>query len=142
MSELKRVTSIGGIFFRTKDPKAIREWYGKHLGLNIDDQYGTSFEWRHAEAPEKKGYTVWSPFKETTDYFGPNGKDFMINYRVENLEKLLEVLKSEGVEVAGDIQTFEYGKFGWIMDPEGNKIELWEPVDEEYDKMVEGKTTV
>src|SRR5690242_2009856 len=108
MSELKRVTGIGGIFFRSKDPKATRDWYGRHLGLNIDEQYGTSFEWRYADAPEKKGSTIWSPFKENTEYFGPNNKAFMINYRVENLEKLLEVLRAEGVEVVGDMQAIEY----------------------------------
>ena len=138
---MKRVTGIGGIFFKSDDPQKMREWYGRHLGLNIDPQYGTAFEWRRADAPEAKAYTAWSPFKSTTEYFAPSQKDFMFNYRVENLEELLKVLKEEGVTVVGEMETYEYGKFGWILDPEGNKIELWEPVDKAYEPMVEGKTT-
>jgi len=137
---MKRVTGIGGIFFKAKDPAKIKQWYGEHLGLNTDD-YGTSFEWRHSDDTNKKGFTAWSPMKETTDYFFPSEKQFMINFRVANLEELLIELKKEGVEQIGEIQLFEYGKFAHILDPEGNKIELWEPVDEEYTKMVEGKTT-
>jgi predicted enzyme related to lactoylglutathione lyase len=138
--EFKRVTSIGGVFFKAKDPKMIREWYGTHLGLVVNP-YGSTFEWRHADDPEQKGFTAWAPFKETTDYFNPGTKDFMVNYRVDNLEKLLEALKEEGVQVVGEIQVVDYGKFGWIMDPEGNKIELWEPIDSVYATMGEGKTT-
>jgi predicted enzyme related to lactoylglutathione lyase len=137
---MKRVTGIGGIFFKANDPKKIKQWYGNHLGLNTDD-YGTSFEWRQSDDPDKKGYTAWSPMKENTDYFFPSEKQFMINFRVANLEALLIELKNEGVEQIGEIQLFEYGKFAHILDPEGNKIELWEPADEEYTKMVEGKTT-
>ncbi len=137
---MKRVTGIGGIFFKTKDPAKTKAWYTKHLGLNADD-YGTSFEWRHSDDPDKKGFTAWSPMKESTDYFFPSEKQFMINFRVANLEALIVELKKEGVEQIGEVQLFEYGKFAHILDPEGNKIELWEPVDEEYTKMVEGKTT-
>lgn len=124
----KRVTGIGGVFFKTEDPKKIKEWYGKHLGLPVDD-YGASFQWidiDHKDATEP-AQTVWSPFKSDTEYFQPSQKQFMFNYRVENLVELLKVLKEEGVEIVGEMQEFSYGKFGWIMDPEGNKIELWEP---------------
>ena len=137
--KMKRVTSIGGIFFKCKDPDAVKEWYAKHLGLNTD-QYGASFEWRQAEDSSKKGYTQWSPFKETTTYFAPSQKEFMINYRVENIEALVAELKKENVTVLDAIETFEYGKFVHILDNEGNKIELWEPVDEEFEKIAEATT--
>ena len=136
---MKRVTSLGGVFFKSSDPKKINAWYQTHLGINTDE-YGTSFEWRQADDPSKKGFTVWSPFKETTDYFAPSEKGFMINFRVENLEELLKLLQSEGVEQVGETQVYEYGKFAHIMDPEGNKIELWEANDEEYDKMIGVRT--
>jgi len=126
---MKRVTGIGGVFFKCKDPEKIKSWYREHLGIQ-SDQYGATFEWRSLENPDKKCTTVWSPFNEKTKYFSPSEKPYMFNYRVENLENLLETLKEEGVQVVGDIETYEYGKFGWILDPEGNKIELWEPVDE------------
>ncbi len=126
---MKRVTGLGGVFFKTKDPEKTKEWYKKHLGIE-SDQYGGLFEWRDAAEPDKKCYTAWSPFSENTKYFSPSEKQFMFNYRVENLKALLEVLRQEGVEVVGEIEEYEYGKFGWILDPEGNKIELWEPVDE------------
>ncbi len=132
---MKRVTSIGGIFFKCNDPKAQREWYANHLGLKVDD-YGTSFEWRKSDKPEEKGFSVWSTFKNDTDYFQPSQKDFMVNFRVDDLEALLEVLKKEGVQQVGEMQVFEYGKVAHIMDPEGNKIELWEPNDGQYGDMV------
>ncbi|MDX1639614.1 MAG: VOC family protein [Balneolaceae bacterium] len=136
---MKRVTGIGGVFFKSHQPEKIREWYRRHLGIE-SDQYGGVFEWRHLEDAEKKGFTVWSPFKKDADYFRPSTKEFMINYRVDNLEKLLSVLEEEGVEVAGEIEEYEYGKFGWIMDPEGNKIELWEPNDAVFESMQDGET--
>jgi predicted enzyme related to lactoylglutathione lyase len=136
---MKRVTGIGGIFFKCKDPKGMRDWYAKHLGFQTEE-YGTNFEWRKADDAEKKGYTLWSPFKEETDYFQPSEKEFMINYRVENLEELVEQLKKEGVKVVDEIERFEYGKFVHVMDMEGNKIELWEPDDEEYEKIIQGVT--
>ncbi|WP_026952859.1 VOC family protein [Algoriphagus mannitolivorans] len=135
----KRATGIGGIFFKVKDPNKTKEWYQKHLGLNTD-QYGTTFEWRSSERPEEKGFTQWSPMKEDTDYFKPSEKDFMINYRVENLEELVPILKEEGVQILDEIQTFEYGKFVHILDPDGHSIELWEPVDQIYDDLTEGRT--
>lgn len=136
---MKRVRGIGGIFFKCQDPAAIREWYKTHLGLNTDE-YGTSFEWRVSDEPEHRGFTQWSPFTEKTKYFAPSEKQFMINYRVDDLENLVKVLKEEGVTVLDEIETFDYGKFVHIMDPEGNKIELWEPYDTDYDKMVIGRT--
>lgn len=132
---MKRVTSLGGIFFKCENPDQIKEWYSKHLGLN-NDEYGTSFEWRKTEKPEEKGYTVWSPFKNDTTYFSPSTKGFMINYRVENIEWLVETLKQEGVTILDEIEVFEYGRFVHIIDPEGNKIELWEANDEQYEKML------
>lgn len=133
-TKLKRVTGIGGIFFKCKDPKAVREWYKTHLGLNTNP-YGTVFEWRQATDSSKKGFSQWSPFNEKTKYFEPSTKEFMINYRVDNLERLVEELKKEGVSITDTIQSFEYGKFIHIMDIEGNKIELWEPNDIEFEKL-------
>lgn len=114
------------MFFKTKDPNATKQWYRKHLGFPTDD-WGCTFWWKDGDGNDCS--TQWSPFPEDTDYFRPSEKDCMFNYRVENLEELLKVLKAEGVTIIGDMQTYEYGKFGWILDNEGNKIELWEPVD-------------
>lgn len=125
---MKKVTGIGGVFFKCKDPNAVKEWYKAHLGLETD-QYGANFEWRHADDPAKVGSTQWSPFDDKTKYFAPSEKEFMINYRVENLEALVEELKQEGVTVLDDIETDSFGKFVHILDPEGNKIELWEPAE-------------
>ncbi|MEO8146532.1 MAG: VOC family protein [Bacteroidia bacterium] len=133
-AKMKRVTSIGGIFFKCKSPKKIREWYNTHLGLNTNP-YGAVFEWKQADDSTKKGFTQWSPFKDSTNYFEPSTKDFMINYRVENMVALVEELKKEGVTIVDTIETYDYGKFVHIMDIEGNKIELWEPNDIQYDKM-------
>jgi len=133
-AKMKRVTSIGGIFFKCKDPNKMRAWYKTHLGLNTN-QYGTVFEWRQADDSTKKGFSQWSPFAEKTKYFEPSTKDFMINYRVENLEALVEELKKEGVTITDTIETADYGKFAHIMDIEANKIELWEPNDIEYEKL-------
>lgn len=132
--ELKRVTGIGGIFFKCKDPAKVREWYSKHLGLNTN-QYGAVFEWFQGADSTKKGFTQWSPFRETTKYFEPSTKDFMINYRVADLEALVAQLRIEGVTISDSIETYDYGKFVHIIDIEGNKIELWEPVDEVYEQM-------
>ncbi|HLF14987.1 MAG TPA: VOC family protein [Bacteroidota bacterium] len=125
---MKRVTGIGGLFFKSKDPAALKRWYTEHLGIG-HDKYGSVFTWRDALEPHEERLTVWSPFRDDTTYFGPSAKDFMFNYRVEDLKGLLELLKQEGVTVVGEVEEYEYGRFGWIMDPEGNKIELWEPVD-------------
>jgi predicted enzyme related to lactoylglutathione lyase len=130
---MKRVTGLGGVFFKTADPKKTRAWYEKHLGMKMDD-YGHSFRWLELEdkEPNAPALTQWSPFSSDTKYFAPSEKPYMFNYRVENLVELLKLLREEGVEVIGEIEEFSYGKFGWIMDPEGNKIELWEPKDEGF----------
>jgi len=121
----------------------MNEWYKTHLGLNTN-QYGAVFEWRQATDSSKKGFTNWNPFSEKTKYFEPSTKEFMINYRVENIEALVEELKKEGVTVIDTVETYDYGKFVHIMDIEGNKIELWEPNDIEYEKLgvqMNSKTT-
>jgi predicted enzyme related to lactoylglutathione lyase len=141
--QMKKVTGIGGIFFKCKDPKKMRDWYQTHLGLNTN-QYGAVFEWRQGADTTKKGFTTWSPFAETTKYFEPSQRDFMINYRVENLEALVEQLQKEGVTIVDKIESYDYGKFVHIVDVEGNKIELWEPNDIAYEKLGEqigSKTT-
>ena len=136
----KKVTGIGGIFFKCNSPEKMKKWYNQHLGL-VTNEYGSVFEFRSTENPEHKGYSVWSPFEEDTEYFEPSDKEFMINYRVESLVELLKELRASGVEVVGEIETFEYGKFAHILDPEGNKIELWEPVDQVFTDLYAGKTT-
>ena len=124
---MKKVTGIGGIFFKAKDTKVINDWYKKNLGLETGT-YGVSFEWKEKET-DKVATTQWAPVKEDTSYCEPSEKEFMINYRVENLDLLLEELKKENVKILDEIQTYDYGKFLHILDPEGNKIELWEPLD-------------
>lgn len=131
---LKKATGIGGIFFKCKDPKKVREWYKTHLGLNTNE-YGAVFEWRQGADTAKKGFTQWSPFSEKTKYFEPSTKDFMINYRVENLEALIDQLRKDSVIILDKVETADYGKFIHIMDIEGNKIELWEPNDIEFEKL-------
>ena len=137
---MKKVTGIGGVFFKCKDPKATRAWYQKNLGLN-SNEYGATFEWRLTDKPEQRAYSQWSPFKEDTNYFAPSEKPLMVNFRVENLEALLEELRKDGVQIVGEIATYEYGKFAHILDPDGYKVELWEPVDSVFDESEAGKTT-
>jgi predicted enzyme related to lactoylglutathione lyase len=122
---MKKVTGLGGIFFKCKDPALIKEWYSKNLGMAYDE-YGSMFEWIQI-GDGGKGYTQWAPFEDATKYFQPSSKEFMINYRVENIEALVEELKLGGIIVLDEIATFDYGKFVHILDPENNKIELWEP---------------
>jgi len=136
MNKKGKVTGLGGVFFKAEDPEALKSWYGENLGLPCD-QYGHTFAWRHKDAPENLGYTQFSVFEKKTDYLNPSDKQYMINFRVENLDELIEELKEKGMEVVGETETFDYGKFAWVMDPEGNKIELWEPVDEVFTKMNE-----
>jgi predicted enzyme related to lactoylglutathione lyase len=133
-TKTKKVTGIGGIFFKCKDPGKLKEWYKTNLGLNTN-QYGSVFEWYQGADSTKKGFTQWGPFKETTKYFEPSAKEFMINYRVEDMDALVGELKKNGVTVVDSIQTVEYGKFIHILDLEGNKLELWEPNDVEYEKL-------
>lgn len=122
----KRVIGIGGVFFKSEDNAALRDWYNKHLGIE-SESWGAVFEWRRKDNPDDLTSTSWSPFKKETTYFEPSKKDFMVNYQVENLVELMAALQEEGVTIVGEVQDSEYGKFGWILDLEGNKIELWEP---------------
>jgi predicted enzyme related to lactoylglutathione lyase len=134
-----RVTGIGGVFFKCTNPQQTRDWYNKHLGLNTD-QYGTTFEWRQASDSTLRGFTQWSPFSMKTKYFAPSEKDFMINYRVDNLEALVSKLRQDSISIVDSIETYDYGKFVHIMDCDGNKLELWEPKDDEYDKVLGVRT--
>ena len=122
-----KVTGIGGIFFFSDNPKETKEWYGKNLGLEINAWGGCSFESRNVDKPEEINSLQWSPFKKGSEYFAPSKKEFMINYRVQNIEGLVNKLKENGVTIVDAIENSEYGKFVHIMDTEGNKIELWEP---------------
>lgn len=134
-----RVTGIGGIFFFSDNPEETRDWYSKNLGLEVNE-WGSSFEFRNANRPNEINYLQWSPFKKGSQYFAPSKREFMINFRVQNIEGLVRKLKANGVTVLDEIETFDYGKFVHIMDSEGNKIELWEPVDSVFTNMG-GKTT-
>ncbi len=125
---MKRVTGIGGVFFKSRNPERLKEWYAKHLGLPIN-QWGCSFEYDPQAENAKKTSLQWSPFSDDTKYFDPSEKPFMINYTVSDLEHLVHVLEAEGVEILGEISVYDYGKFAHIMDCDGNKIELWEPID-------------
>jgi predicted enzyme related to lactoylglutathione lyase len=124
---MKRVTGLGGVFFKCKDPAALGEWYRKHLGLDVQAWGGVTFQWAGPDNPGGVGTTVWSPFKEDSEYFAPSPSRFMINYRVEDLHALLAQLRREGCDVDARVEESEYGKFGWVMDPEGHRIELWQP---------------
>jgi predicted enzyme related to lactoylglutathione lyase len=128
------VTGIGGIFFKCKNPEKLREWYQTNLGINTN-QYGAVFEWYQGADSTKKGFSQWSPFKETTNYFEPSVKDFMINYRVNNLDALVDKLRKNGVTIVDSVEAVDYGKFVHILDAENNKIELWQPNDVEYEKL-------
>ncbi len=134
-----RVTGIGGIFFFSENPTETKDWYAKNLGLEINE-WGSTFEYRNANRPDEINYLQWSPFKKGSKYFAPSKKEFMINYRVQNIEDLVKKLKKNGVTVVDTIETYEYGKFVHIMDSDGNKIELWEPIDSILTK-IGGKTT-
>lgn len=138
-SKTPKVTGIGGIFFRSKNPDATKAWYSKHLGLTTD-RYGALFEFRNANRPEEINYLQWSPMNEHDDHFDPSKKEFMINYRVQNIEGLVKQLKDEGVTVVDNIESYDYGKFVHILDEDGNKIELWEPIDQVFTDM--NNTTV
>lgn len=122
----RRVVGIGGIFFRAKDPKALSDWYSKRLGLKIKDNVAL-FTWNSRKNPKRIGHSVWALFPKDDTYFGSKKNQFMINYRVNNLSRLLAHLRKEGVRVARKMEKSSYGKFGWVYDPEGNRIELWEP---------------
>lgn len=127
-----RVTGLGGIFFNVVDPAEVKKWYSEHLGF-VTTQWGASIIWGDVDESKKTyGRTEWSPFKSGHDYFAPSEFPYMFNYRVADLDELLETLAKENVQIVGEPQKFEYGGFGWIMDPEGRKIELWEPIDDQF----------
>ena len=127
---MKRVTGIGGIFFKSDDSKKLYAWYEKHLGIKADPKSGAMFTWREGDNPEQEGMTIWAIFQRENKYFDPSPAPFMLNYRVENLDALLEALRAEGVKMDEKRQDADYGRFAWIYDPDGNKIELWEPPKE------------
>lgn len=124
---MKRVTGIGGVFIKSADTARLRAWYQKHLGIDVEEWGGTAFRWAGPHNVDGHGTTVWSVFEASSNYFEPSTAPFMINYRVEKLHELLAVLREEGCQVVGEPQDSEFGKFGWVLDPDGNKIELWEP---------------
>jgi predicted enzyme related to lactoylglutathione lyase len=124
--DVRRVTGIGGIFFQAKDPAALRAWYKEHLGIDVQDWGGAAFSWTDASGDPATGTTMWS-IGDDSKHFAPGTASFMINYRVEDLDSLLQVLRHEGCNVLQQTEDSEYGKFGWVIDPEGNKVELWEP---------------
>jgi predicted enzyme related to lactoylglutathione lyase len=124
-----KVTGIGGIFFFSDNPQETKDWYAKNLGLEISEWGSVSFESRNINRPDEINSLQWCPFKKGDEYFSPSKKEFMINYRVQNLEELINKLKENGVTIIDDIASYDYGKFIHIMDAEGNKIELWEPTD-------------
>lgn len=129
-----KVTGIGGIFFFSENPEMTKEWYRNNLGLKVNE-WGSSFEFRNANNPDEINYLQWSPFKQGSEYFSPSKKEFMINYRVQNIEGMVNKLKASGVIILDSIETYEYGKFVHIMDEDGNKIELWEPIDSVFTEM-------
>ena len=126
---MQRVTGIGGVFFKSKNPDALRAWYRQHLGIEVESWGGYAFQWRADSNPAGNGMTVWNVFKADSKYFDPSPSPFMINYRVEDLHELLRALRSEGCEVDPKVDESDFGKFGWVMDPEGNRVELWQPPD-------------
>ena len=124
---MKRVTGIGGIFFKAKDPDALREWYRGHLGIDVLPWGGAAFSWAGPDNPAGVGTTIWNIFEDSSTYLAPSRAPFMINYRVDDLHALLAALRAEGCHVDDKVDESEYGKFGWVMDPEGNRVELWQP---------------
>jgi predicted enzyme related to lactoylglutathione lyase len=125
---MKRVTGIGGVFFQADDPEKLYQWYEKHLGIQREPHgQGAVMYWREDQNPERRGLTAWALFEKRTPYFEPSRAPFMLNYRVDDLDAVLEALRAEGVTIDPKREDYDYGRFAWIMDPEGNKIELWEP---------------
>jgi predicted enzyme related to lactoylglutathione lyase len=124
---VKRVTGIGGVFFKARDPKALGEWYREHLGVPLEPWGGAVFPWQSADNPQGVGTTVWNPFAQDTTYFGPGPSSCMVNFRVHDLHALLDALRAEGCSVDDKVEESEYGKFAWVTDPEGNRVELWQP---------------
>ena len=131
---MERVTGIGGIFFKARDADALKDWYREHLGMEPNADGGVAFQWREADTSAQNGYTVWAAFRDDTQYFAPSDAPFMINYRVSDLDRMLDQLRAAGVIVDDRIDEQPYGRFAWAMDPEGNRIELWEPKEAPKDK--------
>jgi predicted enzyme related to lactoylglutathione lyase len=128
---MEKVTGIGGIFFKTDDAARTRNWYRDNLGIDADPNWGGyAFQWREHEAPDEVGSTIWSPMPSTTKYFDPSTSRFMVNYRVRDLDAMLAQLRAAGAQVDEKVDESEFGKFGWVMDPDGNRIELWQPPKE------------
>lgn len=136
MSSLGKVRGIGGVFFKCKDPEAIRNWYAEHLGMTVN-AYGSLFQ---SDPKGPKQYLQWSPFADDTKYFEPSKADFMINYLVDDLDSLLNELADKGIEPVGEVMRESYGLFAHIMDPEGNKIELWQPIHKEFEKLADSES--
>jgi catechol 2,3-dioxygenase-like lactoylglutathione lyase family enzyme len=132
-----RVTGIGGLFFRSADPETTLDWYRRHLGIDAADWGGFAFQWQEKDRPGEIGYTVWAAFPSSTEYFAPSKESFMVNFRVVDLTTLIAALEDEGVEIVGEIEEHPNGKFAWVLDPEGRKIELWEPVSASEDPYLE-----
>ncbi len=124
---MKRVTGIGGIFFKAKDAPALHAWYKRHLGIDVQSWGGTAFSWTDADGTPVGGTTIWSVSSDKSEQFASSSATFMINYRVDDLHALINVLREEGCNVLEKVDDSEYGKFGWVIDPEGNKVELWQP---------------
>jgi predicted enzyme related to lactoylglutathione lyase len=124
---MSRVVGIGGVFIKAKDPGALRAWYREHLGMDIEDWGGMAFQWNRSDGPGNHGATIWSVFEDDASYFAPSRAPFMVNYIVNDLHTVLAALRGEGCDVDDKTEASEFGKFGWVMDPEGNRVELWEP---------------
>lgn len=124
---MPKVTGIGGVFFKCRDPGGLAEWYREHLGVDVAEWGGAHFPWREHDDPAQEGFTVWGPFSEDTEYFDPSDRPFMVNFRVDDLDAVLKRLRAAGVDVDDKVEEYDYGRFGWFMDPEGTRIELWEP---------------
>ena len=133
-----KITGIGGVFFKSANADKMRRWYAENFDLQ-SDEHGHAFIWKKKDNPQKNGYTAWNAFDDKSDYFAPSDQKYMINYRVENLDELIKELRQNGVKIIGKTEIYDYGKFAWVLDPEGNKIELWEPVDEVFDEYYENK---
>ncbi len=131
---IPRVTGIGGVFFKSADPDKTKEWYRQHLGMNID-QWGAPFAFRNADRPDEMNYLNWDAFTDSTEYFDPSEHDFMINYRVQHIDRLVEQMRADGVTILDSIVSYEYGKFVHVLDADGHKLELWEPVDKVLGQM-------
>jgi len=124
---MRRVTGIGGIFFKAKNAQVLHDWYRKHLGIDVQEWGGTSFDWKDADGKSTAGTTAWFIEPRESDHYKPSNSSFMVNYRVEDLLSLVKILAEEKVEIIGEVEETEYGKFAWVMDPDGNKVELREP---------------